>query len=162
MSQPIEAARFERIRNLLEMVRRITALLPGIDLSKIGELVAAFTNFAGITSDPKTEAGIIDRVTAGLGIAKLLAAMTATTADDSFVSLIENITGNPDTLKWIAGLVASLLAKAPAAGMTMQALEATIEAETQTVPVSASGLDLSQIIALVKLLFELISQFTKK
>lgn len=161
MSQAIEAARFDRIRNLLEMVRRITALLPGIDLSKIGELVAAFTQFAGITSDPKTEAGIIERVTAGLGIAKLLAAMTATTADDSFVTLIKNITGNPETLKWIAGLVALLLARAGAEA-SPSVLSDTLDEATQTVPVSASGLDLSQIIALVKLWFELISQFTKK
>ena len=164
----VTAARFERIGKVLEVVRtlgpnigKLLELFQGIDLSKLGVLFGLISNFAGITSDPKSEAGIIERVTAGIEILKTWAAMTASTADDSIAAFIDKIAGNPDTLKWIAGLVATLLARSNA-GASPSVLSDTLEAETATIPVHAAAFDLGSIIALVKLLFELIAAFTKK
>lgn len=118
----LEAARFDgsRIANLLKALE----LLKGFDLSKLFELVKLVSQFPALTSDPKSEAGIVERATLGLKIAHAFAEMTATTADDSVVAFVDKVLGNPDTLAWLAKIVAGLLAKgAPA---DPQALHASL------------------------------------
>lgn len=159
---PLALQRLGRLLDLIRMIGpnidKLLSLLSGIDLGKISELLTAIGNFAGLTSDPKTKEGIVERVNAGMGIAKLWASMTSTTVDDSLVALIDKVAGNPQTLDWIATLVASFLSKAPT---TAAAVAACDNLEADEAIVTASGIDWSSLISLVKLIMELIAAFRK-
>lgn len=151
----LQAARFERIGNLIDLIRKFGPFLSGLDLTKLGDLISAVSAFASLTSDPASQAGIVERIHAGIKILDAEAALTATTVDDSLDTFAHTITANEDAVNYVAGIIAQLLAKghAPTAE--------NVKALAMPAEVAALNLDWSKIFELVQFIIQLIASFKK-
>lgn len=153
------------IRNLGPNIGVIIDLLRGINIGKLGALLAAVRELMAITSDITTKEGIIARVEAGLRVARVWVEITPGDADDGLLLAIDKIVGDPDTLAWIADVIARLLSnfgvKADPVALTAQAVgDIWIKRDDELA--TAKGIAWDKIVPLVKLLFELISAFLAK
>lgn len=108
----------DRLKKLRDLIAQLSGsgildLLNGVDISKIGPLVQAIVEFTRLTSDPKTEDGIVERVEKGLGIAKLFTEITAGTGDDELLATVNALLGDGSLLHAIARIVSGLISDDP-------------------------------------------------
>lgn len=88
-------------------------LLQGADFTQFPALLAAVAAFKAIESDPRSAAGIKDRVRAILGIMLAWAGLTPGTKDDTLITAVRDWLNNrPQVVDFLADVIAKLIAAA--------------------------------------------------
>lgn len=138
MSEVQAQAIGDRLRNLIG----IGELLKGIDLSKLSEIIAAFTAAASAE-------GTAAKITAYAAAFKVLASATATEVDDRIAATLETIVSGP--LKDILAAVIDRWLASRSAGEFQAASVEMLTTEEQE-QFQAAGFDPSFIIMVIQLI----------
>jgi hypothetical protein len=132
----------DRFRNAIDIINVVRQLDP----TKLADI-------AGLVREISTAPDTKSKVIAAMKLASVVSSMTANTVDDAIVDLLDKVLGGP-ALDIIISLVDKLLlAKSQAAACS----DDDLTAAAATFDVSAAGFDIGSIVALAKLIMQIIS-----
>lgn len=132
----------DRLKNAVEVI----GILKQLDPTKLATVV-------GLIRDITTAADTKSKVVAGLKLASVVASMTANTADDLLVEVLDKVLGGP-ALDIIIALVDKLL---QAKTQAMACSDDDLTATAASFDVAATSFDIGSIVALAKLLMQIIA-----
>lgn len=144
-------------------IGQLTALLRGVDLTKLPALLSAVQAYRAITLPITTPAGIQERVRAGLSILLAWADITPGDRDEELITRVRDwLENRPQVVELLAQTVAALLARFQASDAVPPELDQTV-AVANAVNESGDGkafaaanLDLGQWAQIVQIVWQLI------